>query len=68
MEIDKEYLDQQFKASRDYLDQKLDEKLSAQTKELKEYVHDSFEVQQHYIDERIGEVIKGMKFSVDLNH
>lgn len=81
MEIDKQYLDQQFEANFqrtvEYfdksldekldkkLDEKLDEKLAAQTKELKSYVHESFETQQMYLDERFKELTAGMEVKVN---
>ncbi len=80
MEIDKEYLDQQFEANfqrtMGYLDktldekldkfeEKLDEKLAAQTKDLKSYVHESFETQQVYLDERFKELTAGMEVKVN---
>ena len=75
MELTKEYFEQYIAQQFDAfelkmdakLDAKLDDKLGAQTRELKAYVHDSFEVQQNYIDERIEELVKNMKFSIDLN-
>ncbi len=57
MELTQEHFDQQLGNLQD----NINDRIQAQTKELKDYIHESFGTQQEYIDERFHELFDGIK-------
>lgn len=55
MELTQEYFEKGLQNLENNITKKIDEKIDAQTEELKAYVHESFETQQVFIEESFKE-------------